>query len=56
MVKMGYPAPGGRTAIWPSNFKKAGGRLTLATGAGSVDVIRMVWDGGSWNEVSRSLG
>jgi parallel beta-helix repeat protein len=48
-------ATGSRTASWPSNFKKAGGTLTLSTGANAVDVIKMVWDGTNWREVSRAL-
>jgi hypothetical protein len=37
-----------------SNFKKAGGSLTLSTGAGAVDQIRARWDGTNWVEVSRA--
>jgi hypothetical protein len=48
-------ATGSRTATWPSNFKKAGGSMTLSTGANAVDVIKMVWDGTNWREVSRAL-
>lgn len=48
-------ATGSRTATWPSNFKKAGGTLTLSTGANAVDVIGMEWDGTYWRETSRSL-
>lgn len=48
-------ATGSRTATWPSNFKKAGGTLTLTTTANAVDVITMRWDGTNWREVSRSL-
>lgn len=46
---------GSRLVTWPSNFKKAGGTLTLSTGAGAVDVIKMRFDGTNWREVSRSL-
>lgn len=46
---------GNWAATWPSNFKKAGGTLTLSTAAGAVDVIEMSWDGTNWREVSRSL-
>lgn len=46
---------GSRLVTWPSNFKKAGGALTLSTGAAAVDTIEMVWDGTNWREVSRSL-
>ena len=28
---------GSRTVTWPSNFKKAGGTLTLSTGVGDVE-------------------
>lgn len=48
-------ATGSRIATWPSNFKKAGGTLTLTTTASAVDVITMEWDGTNWNEVGRSL-
>jgi parallel beta-helix repeat protein len=47
---------GSRTVTWPSNFKKAGGTLTLSTAAGAVDVIEAEWDGSNWREVSRSMG
>lgn len=46
---------GGRTATWPSNFKKAGGTLTLSTAASAVDTITMVWDGTNWRETNRSM-
>jgi hypothetical protein len=46
---------GSRTATWPSNFKKAGGTLTLTTTAGVTDVITARWDGTNWVEVSRAL-
>ncbi len=46
---------GGRTVTWPSNFKKAGGTLTLSTAASAVDVIKMKYDGSNWREVSRAL-
>lgn len=46
---------GSRLVTWPSNFKKAGGTLTLSTAASAVDIIEMVWDGTNWREVSRSL-
>lgn len=46
---------GSRTSTWPSNFKKAGGSLTLSTGVGAVDVIATRWDGTYWREKSRSL-
>lgn len=46
---------GSRLVTWPSNFKKAGGTLTLSTGASAVDVIEMVHDGTNWREVSRAL-
>lgn len=48
-------ATGSRTATWPSNFKKAGGTLTLTTTANAVDTIVMEWDGTNWREISRSL-
>jgi hypothetical protein len=37
------------------HFKKAGGTLTLSTGAGQTDVITARWDGTNWVEVSRAL-
>jgi len=46
---------GSKTATWPANFKKAGGTLTLSTGAGAIDEILMSWDGTNWNEIYRSL-
>lgn len=46
---------GSRTATWPSNFKKAGGTLTLSTGAAAVDIISMRYDGTNWVETSRAL-
>jgi hypothetical protein len=46
---------GSRLVTWPSNFKKAGGTLTLTTTAAAIDVIKMRWDGTNWHEVSRSL-
>lgn len=48
-------ATGSRTVTWPSNFKKAGGTLTLSVGASAVDIVKMRWDGTNWREVSRSL-
>jgi hypothetical protein len=49
-------AIGSRTATWPSNFKKAGGALTLTTTASATDVIEMVYDGSAnLNEAARSL-
>ncbi len=54
-LRLTQDATGSRTATWPSNFKKAGGSLTLTTTANAIDVIRMSWDGSSWNEVGRSL-
>jgi hypothetical protein len=54
-LKLAQDGTGSRTASWPANFKKAGGSLTLSTGAGAVDVIDAVWDGTNWNEVSRAL-
>lgn len=46
---------GNRLMTWPSNFKKAGGTLTLSTTAGAVDQIVMRYNGTNWLEVSRSL-
>lgn len=46
---------GNRLVTWPSNFKKAGGSLTLSTGAAAVDIVKMRYDGTNWVEVSRSL-
>lgn len=54
-LKLTQDGTGSRTATWPSNFKKAGGTLTLSTGIGAVDVIDMVWDGTNWYERSRAL-
>ncbi len=49
-------ATGSRTVTWPSNFKKAGGNLTLSTAASAVDTVNIAWDGTNWREVSRSMG
>jgi hypothetical protein len=49
-------ATGGRTIIWPTNAKMAGGTLTLSVTANAVDVVRLVWDGTNWREVCRALG
>lgn len=46
---------GNRTLAWPSNFKKAGGTLTIASVASAVNTVKMVWDGTNWQEESRSL-
>lgn len=54
-LKLTQDGTGNRTVTWPSNFKKAGGSLTLSTGASAVDMITMQWDGTNWNEVSRAL-
>lgn len=48
-------ATGSRLATWPSNFKKAGGALTLSTGANAVDVVSFVYDGTNYREVARAL-
>jgi len=54
-LKLTQDATGSRTVTWPSNFKKAGGALTLSTGVSAIDVIQMRWDGTNWVEVSRAL-
>lgn len=46
---------GSRVATWPSNFKKAGGTLTLSTAASAVDIITSRWDGTNWVELHRSM-
>lgn len=47
---------GSRTVSWPAGFdRKNGGTLNLSTTAAAVDVVRMVWDGSSWHEVSRAI-
>jgi hypothetical protein len=46
---------GSRTVTWPSNFKKAGGTLTVSTAANTVDKIIMQYDGTNWLEVARHL-
>jgi hypothetical protein len=46
---------GSRTITWPSNFKKAGGSLTLSTAASATDIVTMQYNGTNWIEVSRSL-
>lgn len=54
-LKLTQDGTGNRTVTWPSNFKKAGGTLTLSTSAAAVDIISAKWDGTNWIEVSRSL-
>jgi len=54
-LKLTQDATGSRTVTWPSNFKKAGGALTLSTGVSAIDVIQMRWDGTNWVEVSRAI-
>lgn len=46
---------GSRLVTWPAAFKKAGGTLTLSTGAAAIDIINMRWDGTNWVEISRAL-
>lgn len=48
-------ATGSRLITWPSNFKKAGGTLTLSTAGGAKDKVVMEYDGVNWNEISRLL-
>jgi len=49
-------ATGGRTLSIPSNLKPAnGGTLILSVSANAVDVIKLVWDGTNWREVSRAI-
>lgn len=55
VLKLVQGGSGSYTATWPSNFKKAGGTLTLSSAVGAVDTITAEWDGTTWNEVSRSL-
>jgi parallel beta-helix repeat protein len=55
ILELTQDGTGSRTVTWPSNFKKAGGSLTLSTAAGAKDVITMRWDGTNWVEVSRAL-
>jgi hypothetical protein len=56
MLVLTQDATGGRTLTWPTNAKLAGGILTLSVTANAVDVVRLVWDGMNWREVSRALG
>ena len=56
MLVLTQDAAGGRTLAWPTNAKLAGGTLTLSVTANAVDVVRLVWDGTNWREVSRALG
>lgn len=55
VLKLIQDGTGSRTVTWPSNFKKAGGTLTLSTPAASVDQIAMRFDGTNWREESRAL-
>lgn len=54
-LRLTQDGTGSRLVTWPSNFKKAGGTLTLTTTAAAVDVIEARYDGTNWVEVSRSL-
>lgn len=54
-LKLTQDGTGSRTVTWPSNFKKAGGTLTLTVTAAAVDVINMRYDGTNWIETSRAL-
>jgi hypothetical protein len=54
-LRLTQDGTGSRTVTWPSNFKKAGGSLTLSTAAGAKDLITARWDGTNWVEVSRAL-
>lgn len=54
-LRLTQDGTGSRTVGWPSNFKKAGGTLTLSTGVGAVDHILVRWNGTNWLEVSRNL-
>jgi parallel beta-helix repeat protein len=55
ILELTQDGTGSRTATWPSNFKKAGGTLTLTVTAGATDVITARWNGTNWVEVSRAL-
>lgn len=55
-LALAQDATGSRTVTWPSNFKKAGGNLTLSTTANTRDIITACWDGTNWLEVGRSMG
>lgn len=48
-------ATGSRTISWPSNVKLAQGGLTLSTAASSVDIVKLIYDGTNWREISRAL-
>ena len=56
MLVLTQDATGGRTFAWPTNAKLAGGTLPLSVTPNAVDVVRLVWDGTNWREVSRALG
>lgn len=50
-------ATGGRTYVWPTNCKFAGGATPIAsTAAGKSDLITFVFDGTNWLETASSLG
>ncbi len=55
VIELTQDATGSRLATWPSNFKKAGGTLTLSTAANAVDTIKVRWNGTNWVEISRAL-
>lgn len=54
-LRLTQDGTGSRTATWPSNFKKAGGTLTLTATVGATDTVVMRWDSTNWMEVSRAL-
>lgn len=54
-LRLTQDSTGSRTVTWPSNFKKAGGSLTLSTAANAVDIINIKYDGTNWIEQSRAL-
>lgn len=48
-------ATGGRTYVWPTNCKFAGGAAPSDTTASKRTTVRFVYDGTNWNEIARSV-
>lgn len=46
---------GGRTYVWPSNCKFAGGSAPSDTTAGKRSTVTLVYDGINWNEQGRAV-
>lgn len=50
-------ATGGRTYVWPTSCKFAGGAPpTASTAAGYTDSVTFRYDGALWKELARAVG